>query len=203
MPHRTQVVFSAAHDADCRPSKCDGSRPSCHNCRLRSLCCQYSADADATPIEALRRQNYALRQARADDMATIDRLRSALNAKDLGISPSQDTRVTAQGSPVEGVIDPGYHEVDGGPPHIDAFQPGSSLLYDQTTSGLATVLHSPSIRDDGQDLKDHAMVIMQAMAFKSDSESIAILARLRTGHDWRTLADDVFDNQIFQGAAER
>ena len=138
-------------------------------------------------------------------MATIDRLRSALNAKDLGISPSQDTRVTAQLSPLEfeGVIDPGHHEIGGGLPDIDAFQQGSSLLYDQTTSGLATVLHSPSIRDDGQDLKDHAMVIMQAMASKSDSESIAILAQLRTGHDWRTLADDVFDNQIFQGAAER
>jgi hypothetical protein len=160
---------------------------------VRSLSCQYSADADATPIEALRRQNYALRQARADDMATIDRLRSALNAKDLGISPNQDTRVTAQRSPleVEGIIDPS-HEIGGEPTDIDAFQHDPSLLYDQTSSGLATVLISPSIRDDGQDLKD-----------RSDSDSIAILARLRVGHDWRTLADDVSNNQTFQGAAER
>jgi hypothetical protein len=197
-------VFSAAYYADRKPSKCDGSRPSCHTCRVRRLSCQYSADADATPIEALRRQNYALRQARADDMATIDRLRSALNAKDLGISPNQDTRVTAQCSPleVEGTIDPS-HEIGGEPPDIDAFQHDPSLLYDQTSSGLATVLISPSIRDDGQDLKDHAMLILQALASTSDSDSIAILARLRVGHDWRTLADDVSNNQTFQGAAER
>jgi hypothetical protein len=44
------------------------------------------------------------------------------------------------------------------------------------------------------------MLLLQSMASKSDTESIALLARLRMGHDWRKLADDVIHNQIFFGA---
>jgi hypothetical protein len=61
-------------------------------------------------MEALRRRHYALCQARADDMVTIDRLRSALNAKELGIPHSQVTGETAQGSLLEGIHDP-RHEI--------------------------------------------------------------------------------------------
>jgi hypothetical protein len=141
-------------------------------------------------------------------MVTIDRLKLALNARDLGISQSQGARATAQGrpniasSPVEGNVDPG-HDTGGKPPAADAFQHDQALPRDQTSSGLATVLHSPSLRDGGQHREDHAMLLLQAMVSKSDYESIAMLARLRMGHDWRKLAHDVLNNRIFLGADAR
>jgi hypothetical protein len=141
-------------------------------------------------------------------MVTIDRLRSALNARDRGISQNRGTRATAQGklnatsSPVEGYIDPN-HDTGGKPPGVDAFQYDSLLPHDQTSSGSAILLHSPSFQDDGQDRKDHAVLLLQAMASKSDSESTALLARLRMGHDWRKLAYDMLNNQIILGADAR
>jgi hypothetical protein len=189
------VFSTTTHGADCRPSKCDGSRPSCYTCRKRGLDCQYSADADATPMESLRRRHYALCQARADDMVTIDRLRSALNAKDLGIAQSQVTCGNAQGSPVDS-----RDAVGGGPSDVDAFQHTQPLPCERTSSELVTVLLSPSSKHGEQDRKDDAMLLLQSMASKSDSESIALLARLRMGHDWRKLAGDVLHNQIFLGA---
>jgi hypothetical protein len=150
-------------------------------------------------MEALRRRHYALCQARADDMVTIDRLRSALNAKELGIPHSQVTGETAQGSLLEGIHDP-RHEIGGGPPDVDALQHTPPLPCETTSSELVTVLLSPSSQHDEQDRKDDAMLLLESMASKSDSESIALLARLRMGHDWRKLADDVIHNQIFLGA---
>ena len=63
-----------------------------------------------------------------------------------------------------------------------------------------TVLLSPSSKHAEQYRKDDAILLFQSMASKSDSESIALLARLRMGHDWRKLADDVIHNQICLGA---
>ena len=142
-------------------------------------------------MESLRRRHYALCQARADDMVTIDRLRSALNAKDLGIPQSQ--------GPVEGIID-SRDALGGGPSDVDALQHTQPLPCEKTSSEQVTVLLSPSSKHAEQDRKDDAMLLLQSMASKSDSESIALLARLRMGHDWRKLADDVLHNQIFLGA---
>lgn len=95
------------------------------------------------------------------------------------------------------------HEIGEKLPHVDAFQHYPSLSCDQASFELATVLHSPSFRDDGQDREDHAMLLLQAMASKSDIESTAMLARLRMGHDWRKIANDLLNNQIILGAHTR
>lgn len=199
---------TASHGADCRRSKCDGCRPSCRTCRARTLQCRYSADADATPIVALKRRYYAVCQARADDRAMIDRLRSALNARDLDASQNRGTIITVRdkpnimSNPAEGNINLAY-DTGAKSPHVDAFQHCPSLPCDQASFGLATVLQSPSFRGDGQHQGNHAMLLLQAMASKSDIESTAMLARLRMGHDWRKIANDPLNNQTILGTHTR
>lgn len=157
---------------------------------------------------ALKRRYYAVCQARADDMAMIDRLRSALNARDLGVSQNRGTRITARdkprimSNPAEENDNPA-HDIGNKLPHVDAFQHYRSLPCDRASFGLATALQSPSFRDDVQHRENHAMLLLQAMASKSDIESTAMLARLRMGHDWRKIANDPLNNQIVLGAHTR
>lgn len=157
---------------------------------------------------ALKRRYYAVCRARADDMVTIDRLKSALAARDPGLSQNRGTRTTVRdktktmSNPVRGDGNPAY-DVGDKLSHADAFRHCSSLPCDQASFELATVSQPPSFQADEKHQEAHAMLLLQAMASKSDIESTAMLARLRLGHDWHKIADNPLNNQVILDAHMR
>jgi hypothetical protein len=133
-------------------------------------------------------------------MVTINRLESALNASDLGIVQYRRTSGVVQDKfgtvshAVEADADP-THESGGRQLGADDFQQGESLQYNQSLLESTTIPPSSS-RDDGRSREQCATLLLQAIASKSDVESTTMLARLRMGHDWRNIANDLVNHRI-------
>lgn len=174
---RVVTISQSSRIADVK-EQCSGDRPVCHRCSKRSLGCQYSADADASPMTALKRRYTALSEAYTQQGRRLAHLKTH---REIDISKS----------PLEATRDPTSIDLLSNQLETRSVEPLSS---DSATSTSASWSTSSSEKDT-QDTAMRAMTILRALAFKPDMESIALLARIRSGENWCDIAQGLLGGQ--------
>jgi hypothetical protein len=154
--------------------QCSGTRPTCRTCQIRSLQCDYSADADANPIIALKRKHTALNEAYNAQRREIALLQSRAGQGITNDFPETHVQGTGQVP-----ITPA--------PGSDLDNNRLSVAIRSAHRNESPVHHRFSQRREVNH-KSQAVDILHALTFTSDQDSIILLSRLRLGESWTTVA---------------
>lgn len=191
--------------SDLTITQCDGVRPTCQKCLDTLSTCSYSADADATPIIALKRKFIALEQDHMRDKRRLD-LISSLLASPLvqddhgGPHDSISTRnccasmdllkslASLTQDSIDEAPDQSTSEVDDTTESPDTCSSPSDMpsthdQQDQSTLTSPTLITTRS----SCHARNHAAFLVQILASATDFDSAGLLARIRGGENWKEL----------------